>query len=110
MDWSVVRDDKVYTIICDRRWTAEMAREVGHRISHVDLVRTDYETREKERIRLGTVMHCFGVRATVPYWVAMYEACDWTGRYKHETVQGFATRRFAIEHMLRRLGWWPERD
>lgn len=112
---------KVYDVFIPRGpRTAEMAehrRRPGY-CEQVLMVRHDYVTGHREQIRLGAVMHDTG--GLTANWWAMGYYPGWLNpadipselimaENPVESARGFATRRYAIEHMLRRTGWWPQR-
>lgn len=124
MPWSVIAPDgfprdpsgsaKVYDLLVTRPKTKGPGA-----YSQVLLVRHDHLTRAKEQIRLGAVMRV-DVKHATPNWWAMgyytgvldpkiepgFKEAILDGTMVAESARGFATRRFAVEHMLYRTGWW----
>lgn len=124
MPWSVLAPDgfpldssgstKVYDLVVTR----PKAKGPGA-YSQVLLVRHDHTTRASEQIRLGAVMHVDRRWSTPNWWAMGYYAgvldpkiepgfgeSVLAGTLVAESARGFATRRFAVEHMLYRTGWW----
>lgn len=98
MSWSVVTDGRVLTVVVSR---AAKHPDGGHKTSTVWLV----SGTGKEYRTLGYVMWVKAGIYGAECWIAMYDGIDWTGKHHHEQIVGFATRRYAIEHMLKRLGY-----
>lgn len=124
MEWSVIAPEshpkdsegrtKVYDVECKR----PAKRTHAGQYSLLFLVRIDYETGAEERIHLGAIMPTSG-RSSTPNWWAMgyfpgYLTADEVPVGKVidgsavESVRGFSTKRYAIEHILTRTGWYKD--
>ena len=96
--------DEVFDIVV-RKWNAKGACQV-------DLVSI---TRS---INLGFIMKdtsgvtdnwwAFGYFPNSTFCINKLPDTAYTRYTRLETARGFATRRLAIEHMLRRCGWWSD--
>jgi hypothetical protein len=128
MPWSVVAPDgyplasnghrMVFDVVVPRgsRDVQALRRERNPIPFQVLLVGTDWGTRERRTIRLGSVMHTRSA-LTANWWAMGYYPgyLDPRGIPREviladnpvESAKGFATRMYAIEHMLHRTGWWP---
>lgn len=91
MNWSVVHEGKVYDVKVTRRGLRGVA--IPERVT--------LERHGGKPIFLGFVMK--STSGLTDNWWTFGDRPDYPAR-----ARGFATRRYAIEHMLRKLGYWPD--
>lgn len=74
------RDDRFYNVVCKRPGPRGMGglRGLGYQCSEVYMVHTDHETRTKDSIHLGTVIHVQG-QVGGEYWTAIFRPVGWEG-------------------------------